>query len=339
MANLYTNVYDTVMNKEKEFTFFFFMGGRGIGKTYSMLYNSYLYKNKIIYFRTNEAAIDTCVNEDSNPYKDINLNENLDIQVKPTKSGYRIVDMNTEERIGYAFAMTTFYKMRGAKFPEVDLSLYDEFLDDDGQVKPKRLASKFFNSYETINRNREFDGTPPMKMVFLANSFSTDNDILRTLNLVDVIREMQTWPKGKKRIYRDRERGIYLELLDNKKVRDMKSKTALYKLTKGTAFFDMALENSFTSDDYFNIKNVNFQELTPLCSVGDLTYYEHKSKDLVFVSKRKAQCDHFSKMNFNNFRKMYGYYLLKFHDAGLILYQSYEIKLRSNDYLKGVWAE
>ena len=42
-------------------------------------------------------------------------------------------------------------------------------------------------------------------------------------------------------LYKDNERGIYLSLLENKTVKDMKLKTKLYKLTKGTSFYDMAI--------------------------------------------------------------------------------------------------
>ena len=229
--------------------------------------------------------------------------------------------------------------MRGTKFPEVQMIVYDEFLEDSGNQRLKFASDKFFQAYETINRNREFSDPPqpPVQVIFLANSFSMDNDILRQLNLIVPIQQLRQQEGRRKKVYTDDERGIYLELMDNRKIADLKSKTALYKLTKGTSFYEMALANDFTQDDFFNVKQVNFNELTPLCSVGRVTYYRHKSRDVIYASSRPAQCVRYDKQNYREFLKEYRYYLLKYHDSGLILYQNYDIKLMSNDYLGGVY--
>ena len=55
-------------------------------------------------------------------------------------------------------------------------------------------------------------------------------------------------------------------LLKYKNFTDMKMKTRLYKLTKGTSFYDMSLENDFTSDYFGDLKKVNYNQLTPVCS-------------------------------------------------------------------------
>lgn len=338
MSSIYTDVYRIAMSNSYPFTFF--IGGRGIGKTYSCLLGAYRDNMPIIYFRTNDSTIQTVAVEEYNPYKDINQIEGTDIHISARNGGYVITDHAADdEPIGYAFALSTFYKMRGTKFPEVKMIVYDEFLEDSGANRLKYASDRFFQAYETINRNREFgaDPQPPVKVVFLANSFSLNNDILRQLNLVVPIQQMARETTKKRKIYTDDERGIYLELLDNAKVADLKSKTALYKLTKGTSFYELALSNDFVHDDFFDVKKVNFNELVPLCRVGSVTYYKHKSRDMIYASRRKADCESFNKLNYNQFLKEYRYFLLKYHDAGLILYQDYDIKLLSNDYLGGVY--
>lgn len=337
MASIYSDVYGIV--KRNKYPFNFFIGGRGIGKTYSCLLGALRDRKPIIYFRTNDSTIQTVAVEEFNPYKDINMNEGTDIHMQANKGGYVIQNKEDDELIGYAFAVSTFYKMRGTKFPEVKVIVYDEFLEDSGNQRLKFASDKFFHAYETINRNRELSEPPqpPVQAIFIANSFSMDNDILRQLNLIVPIQQLREQEGRRKKVYTDDERGIYLELMVNQKIADLKSKTALYKLTKGTTFHEMALANNFTQDDFFNVKQVNFNELIPLCSVGRVTYYRHKSRDLIYASSRHAQCERYDKQNYRVFLKDYRYYLLKYHDSGLILYQNYDIKLLSNDYLGGVY--
>lgn len=335
-SSIYSNVYEEA--KKHGLPFNIFIGGRGIGKTYSALKGFYQDKKPIVYFRTTGEMMDTVGTPETNPYKSINLNEGLQIKACGIKGGYVFKNEQNEELVGYGFGLSTFYKMRGASFPEVKGIVYDEFLADGGEYKVKGLANKFFQAYETINRNREAEGDEPVQAFLLANAFSIDSNLLRDLNLVEPLVELLDKPK-KEQFIVDRERGIYLHILDNKAVSDVKQNGALYRLTKGTSFYDLALKNEFIYDTFFDVKKVNFNELTPLVSVGNITFYHHKSKELLYVAARKAQCPSYTKANFDAFLKEYRYYIKWFVSNGLILYQNYAIKLISNNILGGEYID
>lgn len=336
---MYTNCYSII--KQSNYFLYIFIGGRGIGKTYSMLRGSFFDNKKIMYLRRTDTELKNCFDEFSNPYKVINFNENCNIHIEPIKDSaiiYNILpvtDVNSEnqkELVGYASALSTFGKFRGADFSDVDLIVFDEFINTSPMNTLKNESYLLFNLIETVNRNRELEGLDSIKVVLLSNANTIDNDIIRVLDLADKIQLMKL---NNKSIYTDDERGIYLSLLDNKKVKDMKMKTRLYKLTKGTSFYDMALNNEFTRDYFGDLKKVNYQELTPLCSFNNLYFYTHKSKDLLFVSKRKANCENFTDRNLEAFKRCYGYTIDYYMTIGNIFYSDYAVKLDTLHIFKG----
>ena len=335
-SEIFSNVYKVVSSTD--YFIYFFIGGRGWGKTYSMLKGMLDHGNRFIYLRTIDDVIENCVNNEANPFKDINIDDNRNIVVRKKKSSATFVDEDTEEIVGYAYALNTFYKQRGSSFPDVTYVFWDEFLDDKGQFTPKHLDIKLFQALETIGRNRELLGKEPLKVVLCANSFSMNHDVLRTLNLIEPMREINEHP-NEKRIYTDEERGIYLEVMENKKMEDKKSETRLYKLTKGTTFYDMALSNDFVYDYFFDVKRINIQELTPMCACGPIYFYKHKGKEIVYATKRKANCQKYDRSNYELFMKSYGHFLNKFKSAGLMLFQNYDIKLLTLDVLGGSYYD
>lgn len=323
---IYTNCYEIVKNSN--YFLYIFTGGRGIGKTYSSLKGAYYDNKKIVYLRRTDTELKNCCDEISNPYKAININEYCNVHLESVKDMAVIYDIINEEQkniIGYGLNLSTSGKYRGMDFSDVDLIIFDEFINYSDRETIKREAYKFFNLIETINRNRELDGKDSIKVILLSNSESLDNDILRTLGLVEEAEKMKA---NNTTIYTDEEKGIYYSLLENKQVRDMKRETKLYKLTKGTTFYDMALSNEFTRDYFGDIKKVNYQELTPICSFNNsLFFYQHKSKDLLFVSKRKANCDNYTDITVVSFKRNYGYMLDYYISTGNILYSDYATKL------------
>lgn len=328
---IYTNCYEIV--KRSNYFFYIFTGGRGIGKTYSSLKGAYFDNKKIIYLRRTNTELKNCCDEIDNPYKAINIKEHCNIHMEQVKDMAVIYDniKSTEsetpikELVGYGLDLSTSGKFRGMDFSDVDLVIFDEFINYSDRETIKRESYKLFNLIETINRNRELDGVESIKVILLTNSESLDSDILRTLGLVDKAEQMKA---NNERLYTDDVRGIYYALLENKAVRDLKRETKLYRLTKGTSFYEMALENEFTRDYFGDIRKVNYQELTPVCSYDNkLFFYEHKSKDIMFVSRRKANCDNYNDRTIESFKRAYGYMLMYFIESGLMLYSDYATKL------------
>lgn len=336
---MYTNCYQII--KQSNYFLYIFIGGRGIGKTYSMLRGSYFDNKKIMYLRRTDTELKNCFDEFSNPYKVINQNENCNVHIEPVKDSaiiYNILPVednekeNVKELVGYASALSTFGKFRGADFSDVDLIIFDEFINTSPVNTLKNESYLLFNLIETVNRNRELEGRDSIKVVLLSNANTIDNDIIRVLDLADKIQLMKEENKDK---YIDEDRGLYLSLLDNKKVKDLKLQTKLYRLTKGTSFFEMALNNEFTKDYFGDLKKVNYQELTPLCAFNNIFFYTHKSKDIMFVSKRKANCDVYTNYNLESFKRNYGYAIDYYVTSGNILYSDYATKLDVRHIFKG----
>lgn len=322
--SIYTDVYEIV--SQSDYFFYLFIGGRGIGKTYSMLKNSYLNNEYILYLRRTQTELENTVNEINNPYRAININEGLNISVKA--AGDNMVILSTEEDndkiIGVCCALSTAGKTRSMDFSQVTMIIFDEFINTSPINNLKREDELLFNLIETVSRNRELEGKEPVKIVLLSNANTLDSGIIRSLKLADEISKMKI---ENRKLYTDEERGIYLELLDNKKVKDLKMKTRLYRLTKGTSFYDMALENEFTSDYFGDVKKINYNELQPVVEYDHIYFYRHKSKDIMFATRRKANCEHYDKNTLQAFKRTYGYMMDYYISSGLMFYADYNIKL------------
>lgn len=322
----YTNVYEKAMSHG--FFFNIFIGGRGIGKTFSCLRDSLLHDKTIMYVRRTDVEIENCANSFTNPFKAVNKYLKRNVTFKAVDKFSIIVDETNEEdkrHIGYGVALSTFGKLRGADFSDVDIIIFDEFINT-GSVDYLRgkSASLLFNLIETVNRNRELDGHESVKVILLSNANSIDDNILRSLDLASKIHLLKVYNNG---VYSDEERGIYLELLENEEVREAKEETALYKLTKGTTFYDMSIGNEFTSDYFGDVKKLNYNEVIPLVAYEGITFYKHKSKDLYYASKRRANCDTFTTHTRNEFKRLWGYSLLSAIERGSMRYLDYDTKL------------
>lgn len=328
----YTDVYKKVVTSD--YFLYLFIGGRGIGKTYSALKGYILDGSRIMYVRRSETEIRNCARAYTNPFKAINKDLGLNINIKPVEE-YAIITDNTNdeegELRGYAVALSTFGKFRGADFSDVDVIIFDEFINTSAiDTLRGKSASLLFNLIETVNRNRELNGFDSIKVVMLSNANTIDDDVIRTLELAS---EIQVMKSEKRKTYTDDERGIYLELLENKSVRDAKEETRLYKLTKGTTFASMSLDNEFTGDFFGDVKRIRYNELVPLVSYDTVTFYKHKTRDIYLASRRKAQCDHYDTQTKEMFRRVWGFTIRLAIEGGYLFYTDYGTKL----YVKEVF--
>ena len=302
---------------------YIFIGGRGVGKTYSTLKNVYETKTKFFYLRRTQTEIDNSCNDDGNPFKKINSDLNYNVKLKKSKDIVRIFD--EEGVVGYASSLSTFGNLRGADYSDVDIIIFDEFISTSSRKTLKNEFNLLMNAIETINRNRELMGGESIKVVLLSNSNTIDDDIIRALKLGDILMNLSKVGSG---IHVDENRGLYMELIESdKNFKDMKNKTRLYKLTQGTSFHEMALKNEFTTDYFDDTKRMDFKELTPLFSFNKIYFYKHKSKSLIYISPRKSQGPKYSEQTLDLFKKTYGSLLNNFLERGLIFYSDYNTKL------------
>jgi len=288
-------------------TFNFFIGGRGIGKTYSALSQhreAYMRgeAGRVIYMRISARELDGASTVDDNPYKKINHNAGTDIEFLSAGKapGYRICDLVREPesgkilketQIGVGRSLASFHNLRGVDFSDYTLIYFDEFIPVNSARRTpeiKTAGDLFTEAYETINRNRELEGEPPVKCIFTANAFSLNSDILRKFKLIKVIQSMQE--RGQRR-YTDRERGIYVELCEAAEVAEAKKTTALYRaMSSDEKFISLTLKNEFTDLALSTVTTVPINEYVPIVQYETLTILEHKSEKKFHVVQKVDLC-------------------------------------------------
>ena len=302
---------------------YFFIGGRGIGKTYSVLNGILDNDIQFMYVRRTETELKQCVKTENNPFISLNRNKGRNVSMQPSGDGFLISEDG--EILGVAGAVSTFGKFRGSDYTNIDMIVFDEFIPKGTHAAIKDEALLFFDMLETVNRNRELEGRPPVKVILLSNANTIDSDILRELKLREVIHRLK---KTGGNVYTDKERGIYLELIDGSGVAEFKKQTALYKLTAGTAFYDMAIDNEFTGDVFDDVYRIPPANLIPIVRLENVTFYQVKGdRPLIYCSYRKADTPEYTKETLQAFKRRYGLQFEWYFINKKVVYYDYDIKL------------
>lgn len=276
---------------EHEATFIFIYGGRGTGKTYGTLQEMIDGGHKFIYLRRLAAQADIVKKDDMQPFRTLNRDRDWSIRPFPINkyvSAFCESDVNdegkiyaTSEPVGLLTALSTFSNLRGIDCQDVEMIILDEFIPELNERPIKGEADAVFNTYETVNRNRELNGEKPVKFIFLANSNRIDNPLFVELNLVRIADKIR---KNGNEYYYDKKRHMLLIDLYKSKISEEKSDTALYHLTKGTDFYNMAIRNAFLNDERGRIESKPLIEYKPVVSIGEICIYKHKSRKEYYVS-------------------------------------------------------
>lgn len=312
--------------------FYIVISSRGPGKTYSTLKYCLDEHKFLAYFRRRQDEIERCASEKFNPYKAINKDCQRDVHFKTTKSDSFIYENEVSNMIGIGAAISTFENARGISIPECEIILYDEFIRKPSQQRIKGEADIFFNMYESINRNREFFGEAPVKCIMCSNAVNLDSEILSEWNLVYDIERMKD--TGQELKYYP-ERGIVVCLPICQAFREEKEKTALYKATKGTKFYEHSLNNEFTYNDFYNIRKIsNINEYFCICEIEGIYVYRHKSRREYYACRTRADCIHFEERNAVQFMRHYGIMLREEYYNGNLFFSDYETKNHLTDYIK-----
>lgn len=279
---------------EQGFPFNFVTGGRGTGKTYTAL--KYAVENdiKFMLMRRTQSQCDIINMPQFNVFNALNADTGTSIQphkISKQNAAYYHTEFTDGKYIakgapiGYTCALSTISNMRGFDASDIDLLIYDEFCPERHERPIKHEADAFFNAVETINRNRELKGKPPVKCLCLANSNDLANPLYTGLGVLSTIDKMRQ--KGREE-YRNKDRGLYIISLLHSPISKQKEKTALYKLTADTSFADMALKNAYVDDIPSCIKSLPLAECTPIVTVGEITVYRHKGTRRLYISTHKA---------------------------------------------------
>ena len=270
------------------YPFNFLVGGRGTGKTYTTLKVAREEGKKFMLMRRTQSQADLISKPEFSVFKPLNVDLGWNVMVKRiskyNSAFYEIYPSQDDEKIehdiGYTCALSTLSNMRGFDASDIQLLIYDEFIPEKHERLLKNEADAIFNAYETMNRNREIKGTEPIQMICLANANDITNPVFESLKLIRIADKMQ---KGNTERWTDDKRGIQLIMLHRSPISKAKGNTVLYNLTEGSTFSDMALENAFDIDRH-HVKPRPLSEFTPVCSIGELNIYRHKSDMRLYAS-------------------------------------------------------
>lgn len=267
------------------------VGGRGTGKTYGTLKECLYTKRKFLFLRRTQAQADLIAKPEFSPFKKVCEDTGEQVTSFPLSKYNSAIchyDINDDGRmvpkgapIGYTAALSTFSNIRGFDASDVDLIIFDEFIPERHERPIKNEFDALMNCYETVNRNRELMGVKPVQLLCLANANDLANPVFIGLNLVK--RSMSLINKGVEQ-WIDFKRGIALYLLQHSPISDEKRNTALYKLTAGTSFAEMSLDNKFSANAVGRIASKPLKEYIPVVAVGELCIYRHKSNGTYYAT-------------------------------------------------------
>ena len=278
--NGYVNVKGIL---EEGYPFNFLIGGRGTGKTYTTLKESKEDGQRFMLLRRTQTEADIISKPEFSVFKPLNDDLGWNVCVERiSKYNSMFYEPDGEERkiIGYTGALSTIANMRGFDASDIKRLIFDEFIPEKHVRILKNEAEALFNAYETMNRNRELKGIEPIQLVCLANSNDITNPVFEYLKLIRIADKMQ---KGNCDRWTDDRRGIQLILLHRSPISRRKANTALYRLTDDTNFSAMSIDNDFRVDRS-HVNPRPLKEYAPVCSVGELCIYRHKSEPRLYAT-------------------------------------------------------
>lgn len=254
--------------------FIFAVGARGIGKTYGAI--KYCIENnlKFVFVRRSNVQlqfISSPVSHMLKPYL-TEVGSWDRCSTEPLKDVGYVYKLD-DEIIGIGTSLTMVSNVRGFDGTDFDVIIFDEFIPKKGERVLTDEGANIADLYETVNRNRELEGSKPVKLICLANSTSGNNPMFNYYNLVDVYARLQ---KKNKEVYINPERGCCIVRYDYSPISAKKKETALYKFAKGTAYYKMAIDNMAEDVTEFHQAVVNINEYQPIVKIGDIVIYKHK---------------------------------------------------------------
>lgn len=303
------------------------IGARGIGKTYGVC--KYLIKHDdavMMLIRRTVTQIELINIPEFSPLTKPAEDLGFGFTMKRLAKNYSgIYTLDEPPRLlAYTAAMSTFSNIRGFDASDVNFIFYDEFQPERGERDIKNEGEKFLNLYETVNRNRELDGKPPVKAILASNANDINSPILRELDLVDVCARMQE--RGQE-VYMNTARGIAVIMPQYSEISKKKANTALYRAVKKNGdFAQMALNNAF--DEVYDIKTYPLVEFNPVARIKNINIYQHKSRKFIYISAHAAgSCMEFDD-NGGSLRQFLRYFdwLYDVYMGGDMIFESLQIK-------------
>ena len=295
-------------------TFNILIGGRGIGKTYGALTYVSRALRPFLLLRRTQSQTDIIANADfhpiKKPYQD--MGKEFTIVKIPKTNATKCID-DADETICYNMALSTFANVRGYSSEDICCIVYDEFIPSPTERPIKDEGHAFLHCYETINRNREIAGKPPVKVFLLANAFDFTSSILRVLGLSETIEKMIR--RNKEYLIINRGDQKILLCLPKSPITKEKEKTALYQIAD-SSFKKLALDNR-PDVDLGQVIYRPLNEYRLIITTPEFAMYKHKSRQEFYIApfKQKGR-EHYDdtikgRMTFYNNHRDYIYAYMK----------------------------
>lgn len=309
------------------------LGGRGTGKTFGALRDMLQRKEPFVLVRRTQTQVDIISKPDFNPFRAINAAEHTNIITSPiskyTSGFYNSNDegQTTGVALGYIMALSTFSNIRGFSVP-LNYIIFDEFIPERSEKRIIRHEGEaFLNMYESLNRNRELNGEPPLKCILLANTNDLNSPILTALGVTMLCDRMNR----KQMHYATTSNGLVaIVRLQDSPVSQRKAATVLYQVAAtgdNEDFAAMAISNKFSRANYEHVGTRPLKEYRPLCTIGAITASEHKSRDEYYITRAGGGGESFdtTPLEIRRFRAQYGWLWLAAID-GRVTYADYLAK-------------
>lgn len=318
------------------------LGGRGIGKTYGIL--KYLYQKAIpfIYMRRTQTQLDAVTIQPLNPYnqiaKDMGINIVAEKLSKHTAGFFKTeTDENGEqvhvaEPFAVGIALSTFASIRSLSAEQYSVLFFDEIIPERHEKPIKEEGLAFANVLESLNRNRELQGRPPLKVILATNSNTMNSRILASMGCIDIIDHMARQNMN----YKSVNGLIAIYRFTNSPITEKKKSSAIYQVITNKDFHSMALDNAFSESDYENVALKPIAEYLPICSVGNCTVMKHKSKKEYYcVAGVKGNTEHYDllPLSIKAFQRKYWFVYQAMLDRRLY-YQNASVKIEIEGVLK-----
>ena len=261
------------------------VGARGTGKTYGLMKKKVLEKKPFIYLRRLKTQLDQCAKGDGNPFKKINTD--LGMTITPYAAGSNVIFTDggrTGNVVAIGMALSVVANMRGRDFSDMDTIIYDEAVGNTGEREVKDEFTVFLNFYETVNRNRELENLPPVKVYLLGNANKLSNPYYTGWHFMKTAIKMI---RGDQMVWRSPDGNRLMILLLHSPISERKRGTALYQ-NANDGFLQMALDNAFRTDETI-IRSEPLREYNHMVSIGDIGIYRHKSERRFYVSSKTQQ--------------------------------------------------
>lgn len=265
---------------KRNYPFNIIIGARGVGKTYSTILYELQNNTNFIYLRRTDRESDISANKNFTPLAPVCDDLEWEYNISKSKPKIITVTKSETEKVKCAvLALVNISGIRGFNGLDYDAIIFDEFIPEKHARPIRSEAEAFWNAYETVNRNRELEGLPPLKVWFLANSNNAYNPILADLGIVNKVLRMQDkhieimdFPK----------RGLQIIYPCNSPISSGKSKTALYTLVNSD-YSEMAISNNFRYDSG-PIVSRDLREYKPVVQIGEVCVYSHKATGKYYLS-------------------------------------------------------